>query len=498
MPNDYYRELDLNGDRRPIQDSDAQEKLFYAQFKYPAVAYCNAMFRPELDVNNNLFLMPNSTDVGVFDWTSDATVVIITFDRSMDIYNNKGNKLGFTDNNERYMYPIYKLQNQSSQGYIYAGGTFLLTWHRTGTLPSGKPDGYFLIGDIQDAFGVKYDNTNSGLTADNVNDAIDELTAAVGPDPDKMDKVNPTGSGALSINRAANSTVGNNSVAVGDACEASGAASFAEGNSTEASGDYSHAEGGGTQAAGNYSHAEGADSSVFTGALCAHVEGYINTTSGSCSHVEGYSNHCSTDYQHVFGKNSIEDVNHDYVEVVGNGTSSNARSNARVLKWNGDETIAGDFFFNGNNTSLSNQLSAKQDKLTAGSNISISSGVISATFDFNEDISGQVSVPYNTWTKLKEITLSKGLYIIHVSAVWQGNANGTRQLCFSNSSTPGEGGRWNTIKIPAGTSAQVTPHMTIPITVTANSETWYLHGYQNAGSGTSLTAYGGIQTIKLT
>lgn len=175
MPNDYYDHLNIDGDERPLRDPDAQEQLFYALFKYPAIAYCNAMFRPELDANNNLFLMPDSTDVGTFSFTADAAVVIITFERTLDIYYNKGNKIGFTENNERYMYPIYVNQNQSSAGYIYAGGTFLLIWHRTGTLASGKPDGYFLIGDLQDARGVPYDNAQSILQADNVNDAIDEL-----------------------------------------------------------------------------------------------------------------------------------------------------------------------------------------------------------------------------------------------------------------------------------------------------------------------------------
>jgi hypothetical protein len=31
----------------------------------------------------------------------------------------------------------------------------------------------------------------------------------------------------------------------------------------------------------------------------------------------------------------------DYVEIVGNGTADNARSNARTLDWSGNEVLAG-------------------------------------------------------------------------------------------------------------------------------------------------------------
>jgi hypothetical protein len=50
--------------------------------------------------------------------------------------------------------------------------------------------------------------------------------------------------------------------------------------------------------------------------------------------------------QHVFGEYNIADTmgtivtRGNYVEIVGNGTS-NARSNARTLDWNGNEVLAG-------------------------------------------------------------------------------------------------------------------------------------------------------------
>lgn len=133
----------------------------------------------------------------------------------------------------------------------------------------------------------------------------------------KMDKVNPTGTGSLSLNRKANTTIGTNSVA--------------EGVDTTASGDYSHAEGAGTEASGQYSHAEG-----------------MNTTAAGSS-------------QHVSGKFNIVDNNNTYAEIIGNGTANNARSNARTLDWQGNEVLAGDLTINGNTsvgTALSNLASA--------------------------------------------------------------------------------------------------------------------------------------------
>lgn len=121
----------------------------------------------------------------------------------------------------------------------------------------------------------------------------------------KMDAANPTGSGAFSMNRAPGSAVGTNSVA--------------EGNSCTASGDNG-----------------------------AHAEGYISEASGRNAHSEGrytIANHRS---QHVFGEYNIADTagtpntaRGAYVEIVGKGTANDARSNARTLDWNGNETIAG-------------------------------------------------------------------------------------------------------------------------------------------------------------
>lgn len=102
----------------------------------------------------------------------------------------------------------------------------------------------------------------------------------------KMDANNPVGTGSFSMNRKAKTKVG----------------------------DYSHAEGYKTTASGDYSYAEG----------------YYTTASGNNSHVQG--------------KYNIEDTSNIYADIIGNGTSDTARSNATTVDWNGNAWYAGDVY----------------------------------------------------------------------------------------------------------------------------------------------------------
>lgn len=140
---------------------------------------------------------------------------------------------------------------------------------------------------------------------------------------------------------------------------ASGQYSHSEGISSTASGQSSHAEGRGTTASGDYSHSEG-DSSTASGSV-SHAEGYKTKASGNVSHAEGNGTTASGQFshseggytiasgntQHVQGKYNIEDSKSKYAHIVGNGTSSNERSNAHTLDWEGNSWYAGDVFVGG-------------------------------------------------------------------------------------------------------------------------------------------------------
>lgn len=136
----------------------------------------------------------------------------------------------------------------------------------------------------------------------------------------KMDKANPSGTGSLSLNRKADTTVGTNSVALGNGGEASATGSVAIGYQTKASGQYSHAE--------------------------------------------GYSTKASSANQFVEGKYNVEDSSTVYAHIVGGGTADDARANIATLDWSGNLVVAGDI-----TDGSSNVLSGKQDTLVSGTNI---------------------------------------------------------------------------------------------------------------------------------
>ena len=206
----------------------------------------------------------------------------------------------------------------------------------------------------------------------------------------KMDKTNPIGSGSFSLNRSANTTIGTNSFAEGLNTTASGMYSHAEGYVTTASGKDSHAEGNGTTASGLYAHAEG--SYTTASRPCSHAEGNGTTASGNSSHAEGnyttasgvYS-HAEGDHtiaagspQHVSGRYNIADNDNTYAEIVGNGTTD-TRSNARTLDWQGNEVLSGTIEATGFGTVLDREVDRGGVQLTqAEYDALVSAGTVDA------------------------------------------------------------------------------------------------------------------------
>lgn len=138
---------------------------------------------------------------------------------------------------------------------------------------------------------------------------------------------------------------GQGSHAEGSNTTASQTSSHAEGESTTASGARSHAEGWTTTSSAEGSHAEGGNTTAS--GLYSHAEGYNAKASGKFAHAEGNGTSADKYAQHVFGELNLVDsmggatVRGTYVEIVGNGTQSKGRSNARTLSWAGDESLAG-------------------------------------------------------------------------------------------------------------------------------------------------------------
>lgn len=120
--------------------------------------------------------------------------------------------------------------------------------------------------------------------------------------------------------------------------------SIAEGWNTTASGYCAHAEGGpsgspndGPVASGESSHAEG--SGTLSSGRMAHAEGRYTESNGNGSHAQNEGTIANGDAQTALGKYNVADTTS--AVIIGNGTASNARSNALTIDWNGDVNLTG-------------------------------------------------------------------------------------------------------------------------------------------------------------
>ena len=189
---------------------------------------------------------------------------------------------------------------------------------------------------------------------------------------------------------------GQNSHAEGYQTIASKNYSHAEGNQTTASGQYSHAEGNYTKASGNGSHAEGVSTTAsgsdshaegsYTKAPGAdsHAEGSETTANGSSSHAEGYLTTASGNYSHVQGKYNIEDTSNTYADIIGNGTSNTARSNAATVDWSGNAWFAGDVY-TGSTSGTNKDDGSKKLATEEYVNSSIAAGSIQPDWNQNDE-----------------------------------------------------------------------------------------------------------------
>lgn len=182
-------------------------------------------------------------------------------------------------------------------------------------------------------------NRRGTLAIGNGNTVSDEFSTAIGIG----NEVSGSNSSAVG---SWNKVSGAKSFACGVANTITGANSFSTGNLNTSSGLYSFTEGQSNTASGYGAHAEGYSSSAS--ATGSHSEGENTVASGRDSHAEGYYTTANHRSQHVFGQFNIADPSEEaatargnYVEIVGNGTAANARSNARTLDWEGNERLAG-------------------------------------------------------------------------------------------------------------------------------------------------------------
>ncbi len=192
-------------------------------------------------------------------------------------------------------------------------------------------------------------------------------------------------------------------------CKALGQYSHAEGNNTQAKGTYAHTEGRTTAAEGIAAHSEGLQTQAV-GAY-SHAEGFKTQAKGDSTHAEGIGTIATRQGSHVVGKFNVEDSEKKYIEIVGNGSDENNRSNARTLDSNGNEVLKGSLKVNGNKAVATQEYVANYVSENASGG---GSNIIEELDKKQDKIGSASSSDYNVWLRLPgnpQTSGSKGLYI---------------------------------------------------------------------------------------
>ena len=232
-----------------------------------------------------------------------------------------------------------------------------------------------------------------------------------------------------------NKAIGINAHAEGGNNTALGNYAHAEGNTTEAYGAYTHAEGNETRAYGLYSHAEGKN--TLAHGTCSHAEGNYTMAIYANSHSEGLYTVANSECQHVQGKYNRSDQNNKYAFIIGNGTGSNARSNAFAVDWNGLVYVC-DSETGINLNTLVSGMNNKVDKIT-GKGLSTNDYTNAEKTKLGELSTASVTIDLNSqsWTQSANgLFYSANISISNLSEVYSVIITGFSALKTTDNVTP--------------------------------------------------------------
>ena len=221
----------------------------------------------------------------------------------------------------------------ASGDYSHAEGNYS---EATGAFSHAEGSRSKAIGGYSHAEGNKTEAQGDGSHAEGFNNkAIGNVSHAEG-------SANEARSSSAHVEGSSNKAIGSCSHAEGNGTEAQGNDSHAEGFSSKAIGSEAHAEGSTTEARATASHAEGMGSKAI--GMYAHAEGYYSEAQGNGSHAEGNHTTATEEYQHVQGKFNRQST---HIDIIGNGTSENNRSNAYNLDLNGNAEFQSEVYLGG-------------------------------------------------------------------------------------------------------------------------------------------------------
>ena len=150
-----------------------------------------------------------------------------------------------------------------------------------------------------------------------------------------------------------------------------GTASVGYGIGNTASGDYSQSFGSNNESSGGNS---------FSSGYSTIASGLNSSSFGAGTTANHKSQHVAGEYNSIDSSSNNATARGNYVEIIGNGTSTLTRSNARSLDWDGNECIKGDLYINCNSDSSGGK--------------AVSSMIISMSSAINIPAAGE-SISYN-------------------------------------------------------------------------------------------------------
>ena len=290
-----YTEASGNNSTAIGNNTEASDKSSLVMGQYNLAGSTVTSSATEFSLDNTAFVIGNGTGI---DKRSDALVVKFNGETTLAGSMTAASFIG--DGSQLTNLPFSYNSNES-------GGIEVANY----TTASGS-----------NAFAVGNDNLASGSSST----AMGRGTIASGND-----------STAIGANTEAS---GNNSTAVGENTEASGIISTALGYYTNASGIVSTAMGGNTTASGNYSTSMGI-STVASGNYSTSI-GVLTKASDKSSLVMGQYNLAGSTVTSSATEFSLDNT----AFVIGNGTDSDNRSDALVVKFNGETTLGGNLHVN--------------------------------------------------------------------------------------------------------------------------------------------------------
>ena len=135
---------------------------------------------------------------------------------------------------------------------------------------------------------------------------------------------------------------GDRVLAIGQSLTMNGNNIIVHGSGSTATGTDSMASGYEAQATASAAHAFG--STVTASGHNAFAAGWDATASKTSSFALGEHVTASSQRQFVIGTYNVDDASDVYAFIVGNGTSTSAKSNAFAVKWTGDAVFAGNVY----------------------------------------------------------------------------------------------------------------------------------------------------------